>query len=218
MPDDRLLLALLRLLAPRARCVEQHARGRVRARTGSSTADAGGLEQRLAPLGGSGVEQPPRAVEPARGGAGERAPPRRSARAPAPRSTRARPLGEPAERHELAAGEDRRRQRAELGRDEDDRRVRRRLLEILEQRVGGVLVHPMRVEDEVDAASRLERPHVQVVAQRADVVDADHLAERLEHVEVGMRARLDAARVAEQRGGERERGRSLPDPGGPCSR
>ena len=70
-----------------------------------------------------------------------------------------------------------------------------------------------RVEDEVDAPVGLERPHVQVVAQRPDVVDPDHLAERLQEVEVGMRARLDAPLVAEQGGRERERCRPLPDAG-----
>ena len=55
---------------------------------------------------------------------------------------------------------------------------------------------------------------MQVVAQSAHVVDPDHLAERLEHVQVGMRARLDAAGIAEERGREGERRRTLPDPGG----
>ena len=68
-----------------------------------------------------------------------------------------------------------------------------RLLEILEQRVGGLGVHQVRAEDEVDAAIGLERPHVQVAPQLADRVDADLVAERLQHVEVGVRAALDAA-------------------------
>ena len=115
-------------------------------------------------------------------------------------------VGQPAERDELAARADRLGQRPELVGDEDDRRVRRRLLEILEQRVGGVLVHQVRVEEQVDAAVGLERPHVQVAAQLADRVDADLVAERLEHVEVGVRAAPDAAAVADERGRERERG------------
>ena len=73
---------------------------------------------------------------------------------------------EPPERHELAARADRLRQRAEVVRDQHDHRVRRRLLEILEQRVGGVLVHRVGAEDEIDAPRRLEGPHVQVAAQR----------------------------------------------------
>ena len=44
--------------------------------------------------------------------------------------------------------------------DEDDDCVRRRLLEVLEQRVGRLLVHPVGVEDEVHAPVGLERPHV----------------------------------------------------------
>src|SRR5207302_4248396 len=52
-----------------------------------------------------------------------------------------RPLGKPAERHRLAARADRLRQRAEVFRDEEHHDVRRRFLEILEQRVGGILVH-----------------------------------------------------------------------------
>ncbi len=55
---------------------------------------------------------------------------------------------------------------------------------------------------------------MQVVAQRAHVVDPDHLPERLEHVEVGMRASLDAPLVPEQRSGERGRRGSLSHPGG----
>ena len=126
------------------------------------------------------------------------------------------PLGDglfrqPVERDELAAGEDRRRQRTELARDEHDRRVRRRLLEVLEQRVRGVVVHPLRVEDEIHAAVRLERPHVQVVPQGANVVDPDHLAERLQRVQVGVRPRLDASCVPEERCREGECGDALPD-------
>ena len=62
-------------------------------------------------------------------------------------------------------------------------------------------------------SSRSFRAHVQVVAQSAHVVDPDHLAERLEHVQVGMCARLDAAGVADERSREGERRRALPDPG-----
>ena len=68
--------------------------------------------------------------------------------------------------------------------------VRRWLLEVLEQGVGGVVVQQVGAEDEVDAAVGLERPHVQVAPQLADRVDADHLAERLERIDVGvLRAR-----------------------------
>ena len=82
-----------------------------------------------------------------------------------------------------------------------------------------VVVHAVRVEDEVDAAIALERPHVEVVVERADLVDPDHLAERLDHPEVGVRPRVDAARVAEQRARERLRGRrACRRPRGPWKR
>ena len=67
--------------------------------------------------------------------------------------------------------------------------------------------------DEVDAAVGLERPHVQVAAQLADVVDADLVADRLDEVDVGMRAALDAAAVPDQLAGERDRGGALADAG-----
>ena len=54
---------------------------------------------------------------------------------------------------------------------------------------------------------------MQVAAQLADVVDADLLAERLEDVEVGMAAALDARVVAEQLGREAPRELALADAG-----
>ena len=71
----------------------------------------------------------------------------------------------------------------------------------------GVVVHQVGAEDEVDAPVRLERPHVQVAVQRADLVDADHLAERLERIDVGMLG----ARRADQLARERPRERPLAD-------
>ena len=126
-----------------------------------------------------------------------------------------RPLGEPAERDELAARADRLRQRPELVGDQHDRRVERRLLEVLEQRVGRVLVQQVRPEQEVDAAVGLERPQVEVVVELADGVDPDHVAERLDDAQVGVRPLHDAPRVAELRARERERGASScrPRPG-----
>jgi hypothetical protein len=56
---------------------------------------------------------------------------------------------------------------------------------------------------------------VQVVTQRTDVVDTDHLAQRLEDVEVRVRARPNASLVAEERGRERECGGPLPHAGRP---
>ena len=71
----------------------------------------------------------------------------------------------------------------------------------------------MGVEEEVDAPVALERPHVEVVMESADLVDPDHLAERLDHPEVGMRPGVDPSRVAQQRAGQGQGGRVLPDPG-----
>ena len=56
---------------------------------------------------------------------------------------------------------------------------------------------------------------MQVAPERADVVDADLVAERLEHVEVGMGVALDARVLAQQLGGEEERRRTLADAGRP---
>ena len=205
------LLALPCLLSPRGRGAEEHAHriGRLEARRVNG---ACGRDELLASSGRLGIEQSAGTIEPA----GRRA--RKHAdliRGPLGRLRRD-PLAdgalrEPPERDELAARQDRRRERSELTGDEDDDRVCRRLLEVLEQRIGGVLVHAIRVEDHVDPPIGLERPHVQVVAERANVVDADHLAERLEQVQVRMRAGLDTARVSQQRRRERERRRPLAD-------
>ena len=121
-------------------------------------------------------------------------------------------LGEPPERDELAARADRLRDRAELVGDEHDRRVERRLLQILQQRIGSVVVEQMGREQEVDPAIRLERPQVQVVVQLADDVDPDHVAERLDDPQIRVRAVDDAPGVAEPGARERERGLGLPDP------
>ena len=125
-----------------------------------------------------------------------------------------RPLREPLERDVLAARADRRRERAEIVGDEDDDRVVGRLLEILEERVRGVLVHRVRGENEVDAPRGLEWPHVQVAPELPDRVDADLVAERLEDVEVRVRPPRDAVRVAKQRAREGERGPALADSAG----
>ena len=73
----------------------------------------------------------------------------------------------------------------------------------------------MRVEDHVHAPRRLERAHVQVAAEPADLVDQHLVADGLEHVEVGMRAALDASAVADQLAGERGRRSPLADTGRP---
>ena len=99
-----------------------------------------------------GIEQPLGAVEPTGGDACERSrlglvQPRRAARQELPDRT----LREPPERDELAARADRRGQRAELVGHEQDQRVRRWLLQVLQQRVGRILVQQVRREDHVDA-------------------------------------------------------------------
>ena len=54
---------------------------------------------------------------------------------------------------------------------------------------------------------------MQVAPQLADVVDPDLVAERLEHVQVGVRTPGDAVVVAEQLGREEEREVALADAG-----
>ena len=170
------------------------------------------LEHGFSPPRRLRVEQPFDPVEPSAGDAGERGRllVRQARRSPCDLLPH-RLLGQPPERDELAARSDRRGQRAEVVGDEHDDRVWRRLLEVLEQRVGGLVVQRVRSEDEVDAAVGLEWPHVQVVAELADRVDPDLVAEGLEQVEVRVRTALDAARVAEQRPREADRGAALAD-------
>ena len=69
----------------------------------------------------------------------------------------------------------------------------------------------MRTLDEVDATVGLERAHVQIPPQLANRVDADHLAERVELVQVGM----ELAVGLQERAGERARDLALPDAGRP---
>jgi hypothetical protein len=69
--------------------------------------------------------------------------------------------------------------------------------------------------DDVDAALGLERAHVQVAAEIPDRVDPDLVAERLEHVEVGMDAAADPVRIAEELGREGDRRAPLPHPARP---
>ena len=161
------------------------------------------LDEAIPALPGVGVEQALGAVEPAGGHARERV--QRLALEPSRGEEGLdRPLRKPAEGDELAPRPDRRRQQAELVGDQDDHRVRRRLLEILEERVGCVLVHEVRPQDEVNAPLRLEGPHVQVAAKVADRVDPDLVAERLEHVEIRMDTATDPVRVSKELGRESE--------------
>ncbi len=113
----------------------------------------------------------------------------------------------------LAAGANGRRDRPQLVGDEHEDGVGRRLLEVLEQSVGGLSVHRLGREDEIDAPRCLERAHVQVAPECPDIIDADLIADGLEHEQIGMRALLDAAQVAEQLGREEKRRASLTDPG-----
>ncbi len=139
-------------LAPRARLgpalgrgVEEPRRRVRRLELGIAVDVARELEQRVASLGGGGVEQALDAVEPPAGDARERG--QLSAASSGARdsiSSRTARSRQAPERHVLAARADRLRQRAELVGDQHDHRVRRRLLEVLEQRVGGVLVHACR--------------------------------------------------------------------------
>jgi hypothetical protein len=69
----------------------------------------------------------------------------------------------------------------------------------------------VRAQDEVDAALRLERAHVEIPPQGADRVDADLVAERLEDVEVRVDVPGRAVRVAEQLAREGDRGPLLAD-------
>ena len=119
------------------------------------------------------------------------------------------------ERHRLAARPDRLRQRTHLVRHQDDDRIRRRLLEILEQRVRRLVVQQMRTEDHVHPARGLERPQVQVAPQLAHRVDPDLIAQRLEHVEIGMRAPADPRVALQQLRRECQGSPPLPHTGRP---
>ena len=198
------------------RAREQRASRRRRARTPSRVDGARLREQRRAALGGVAVEQPLEPVEPAGRDARERGALLLVELGRARRDRVAhRALRQPPERHELAARADRLGDRPEVVGDEHDHRVRRRLLEVLEQRVGRVVVHQVGAEDQVDAPVGLERPHVQVAPQLADRVDADHLAERLELVDVGVHRRASCRRA---RARTRGRAARLPTPCGPWKR
>ena len=121
-------------------------------------------------------------------------------------------LGETPERHELATGTNRLGDRAELVGDEHDRGVERRLLEILQQCVGRIVVEQVGREQEVDPIVGLERAQVEIVVQLADGVDPDHVSERLDHAQIGVGSVDDPAGVAELHACECERGRGLADP------
>ena len=213
---DGLLGLLLRLHPALEDSFEQRLRTVACVERGIEIDGACDRDQRVAPLLRGGVEQPLGTVEASGGHARDRRCVFLREIGRARSHLRAHcALGQAPERHELAAGADRLRQRAEIAREQQDHRVRRRLLEILQERVGGVLVHRVGVEDEIHAARRLVGTHVQVAAQRADVVDADLVSDRLEHVQIGMRAPLDACVLAEQLGREEHREGALADAGRP---
>ena len=175
--------------------IEQRPRRVGRLELGIEVRPACGRDDRGAPLTHLGVDQPARTVEPAGGDTRDRGrlgltEIRRIHAEPVANGA----LGEPPERDELAARADRLRDRPELVGDEHDRRVERRLLQILQQRIGSVVVEQVSGEQEVHAAVRLERPQVQVVVELADDVDADHVAERLDDPEVRVSAFDDASR------------------------
>ena len=163
------------------------------------------VDQSIAPYGGGRVEQTLHAIDAAGGDSGKRRPSLLvELRGPRIHEVADRPLREPVERHELAAREDRPRQRPEVVGDQHDHGVRWRLLEVLQERVRRILVQQVRTVNEIDTPVCFERPHVQVAPELADRVDSDHLAERVQFVEI----RVELARGAEQ--GVPERTRDLP--------
>jgi hypothetical protein len=211
-PLELLLRPLTRPRPRRLHAVDDPARSVGRNEVGVEVNRPRNREQLAASLDRLPVEQPLRAVEAAGRRAGKRRRLLVGQRRGALRQVVAhRALGQPPERDELAARADRLRQRAELARNEDDDGVRRRLLEVLQQRVGRVLVELLGAEHEVHAPLRLERAHVQIAPHLADGVDADHLAQRLQDVEVGMRPPLRARGIAQQLAGEGECDAPLPD-------
>ena len=122
-------------------------------------------------------------------------------------------LGQATEGDGLAAGADRLRQRAELVCEQDQHRVRRRLLEILEQRVGGLLVQQSRGDEQVHAPLGLERTHVEVAPQPAHRRRCGS-GRRAARAGRGRDAPPSTRpRVAEQVARERERRRLLADAG-----
>ena len=126
-----------------------------------------------------------------------------------------RALGEPPERHELAPRADRLGDRPEVVGDQDDHRVRRRLLEILEQRVGRVLVQQVRA---LDRDRRAGRPRTGACAGRAAArgsrrCGSSRRARRARRDRRGTRARVPSSARANVRATSR-----LPTPGGPWKR
>src|SRR5580765_5722263 len=131
------LRTLLGLLGPLAGDLHQPTRCLTRLEPGLAIDGARDLEHRLAPLSSLGIEQPVDPVEP------PASHPRECGRLVLRQLRRAsddlganRRLGKPPERNELTARADRVRQRTDVVCDEHRHGVRRRLLEILEQRIG----------------------------------------------------------------------------------
>ena len=90
--------------------------------------------------------------------------------------------------------------------DEHEHGVLGRLLQRLQEGVGGVAAHRLGLADQVRPPRRLERPQVQVAAQLPDLVDQDRLALRLDDEQVGVLLDLDPVLVGgEQRRDERVR-------------
>jgi hypothetical protein len=92
------------------------------------------------------------------------------------------------------------------------------LLEILEQRVRGGLVHRVRIEDHVHAVRRLEWPHVQVAAESANLVDQNLVPHRLQLVESGCVLRATRPTSPITAPANAVAARRLPTPGGPWNR
>ena len=131
------------------------------------------VDQALAhPAVGLRLEGQRRARAPSGQGGPQVGPPPGPRRAARP-GTRPPPRAERAEAQHLAAGADRLPQAQGRRRDEDDVRARGRLLQALEQRVLGRLVHRVGVVDHEHAPARLERGPRDLADQVPHLVDTD---------------------------------------------
>ena len=106
-----------------------------------------------------------------------------------------------AEAQATAAAADRGRQPARGGADQQQHRARRRLLQHLQQRVGGVAVEVLRAVQHHHAPAALGRRQAQEVGDAADVIDHDLAAQppallvpgALDRQQIGVRSGGDAA-------------------------
>ena len=101
-------------------------------------------------------------------------------------------VGDGLELDHLAARDDGRQHALERVGHEDEVDVFGRLFEALEERVGGLDVHALGLDDHPDAVGRGERPESEVGDELGDLFDADELALALDHDEVGVHAAGEA--------------------------